>query len=179
MKVHSNWDGILDADEEILWQGRPDGALLLKPENIPLAIFGLVFAGFALFWMRMAASAGGLFWSFGLIHFSVGIAMIIGPSFWSAFRRRHSWYTLTNSRAFIATDMPGLGRRLKSWPIAKDAKLEFIDGTPPSLIFATQTRQGKNGSYQVAIGFERIMDAREVYEMMRNIQTGDKETTLS
>ena len=179
MNVHSNWGGILDADEEILWQGRPDGALSLKPENIPLALFGLVFAGFALFWMIMAASAGGLFWSFGLIHFSVGIAMIIGPSFWSAFRRRHSWYTLTNARAFIATDMPGFGRRLKSYPITGGAKLEFIDDNPPSLIFATQTRQGKNRPYQVAIGFERIMEAREVYKMMRDIQTGDKETNLS
>ena len=179
MKVHSNWDGILDADEEILWQGRPDGALSLKPENIPLALFGMVFAGFALFWMIMAASAGGAFWSFGLIHFSVGIAMIIGPSFWSAYRRRHSWYTLTNTRAFIATDMKVQGRRLKSYPISRDTPLELIDGSPPTIQFATETRQGKNRPYQVAIGFERIIDARDVYEMMRDIQIGDKETKLS
>ena len=179
MNVHSNWDGILDADEVILWQGRPDGALSLKPENIPLALFGVVFAGFALFWMMMAASAGGLIWSFGLIHFSVGIGLIIGPSFWNAYRRRHSWYTLTNTRAFIATDMKVQGRRLKSWPITGDTALELIDGNPPSINFASETRQGKNRTYQVDIGFERIHEAREVYEMMRDIQTGGKEINLS
>jgi hypothetical protein len=182
MSAHSNWEGILDEGEEILWQGRPDGALVLRPQNIPLAVFGLIFAGFALFWMMMAASAGGLFWSFGLIHFSIGIGLIIGPSLWSAYRRRHSWYTLTNARAFIATDIPVLGRRLKSYPILPGARLELIDGSPPSIIFATENRRGKNGTYQVPIGYDRISDARDVYKMMREIQTGDagaKEASLS
>jgi len=179
MSVHANWDGILDADEEILWQGRPDGMLSYKPDNIPVALFGLVFAGFALFWMMMAASAGGMFWSFGLIHFSVGVGLIIGPNLWSAFRRRHSWYTLTNTRAFIATDMPILGRKLKSWPIIQETPLEYIEGSPPSLKFATETRRGKNRSYEVAIGFDRIIDAREVYNMMRKLQKGEKELNLT
>ena len=173
MSVHENWKGILEKDEEILWQGRPDGTFHLKPDSIFVSVFGVFFAGFALFWMvGVAAAAGGMFWSFGLIHFSVGVALIIGPNFWSAYRRRHSWYTLTNTRAFIATDMPLLGRKLKSYPIEPGAVLELIDTQPPSVKFAKETRRGKNSTYQVAIGFDRIIDARDVYKMMRGIQKG-------
>ena len=58
MNAHSNWGGLLDEGEEILWQGRPNGELQLRPPNIAVAIFGMAFAGFALFWMMMAARPG-------------------------------------------------------------------------------------------------------------------------
>jgi len=90
MSIPTGWGDILDPGETILWQGRPDGAMVLKLSNIVMLVFGLFFAGFALFWMVLAASAGGVFWMFGLIHFSVGIGIAFGALFWSAYRRRHS-----------------------------------------------------------------------------------------
>lgn len=169
------WDGILDADETILWQGRPDGAVTLRPGNIVLVIFGLFFAGFALLWMIMAYQAGGGFWMFGLIHFSVGAGIVGGALFWGAFRRRRTWYTLTDHRAFIASDLPLLGRRLKSWPIDADTALELDDTPPGSVNFAEERRRGKNGFYLETIGFERIADAKQVYRLMRDIQTGARD----
>ena len=80
----TGWDGILDDDEAIVWQGRPDGKVVFRPGNIIGFLFGLAFAIFALFWMILAASAGGFFWAFGLIHFSVGIGISFGALFWSA-----------------------------------------------------------------------------------------------
>lgn len=168
--MSAGWDGILDADEEILWQGRPDGKVVFKPGNITLFLFGLFFAGFALFWMVMAASAGGFFWAFGLIHFAVGIGMSFGALFWSAYRRRNSWYTLTNRRAFIATEMPLVGRRLKSYPITETTVLDFDSGTPATIHFAEETRRTKNGTRTVKIGFERIDDGRRVYGLIREVQ---------
>ncbi|WP_235871424.1 aspartate carbamoyltransferase catalytic subunit [Shimia sediminis] len=166
------WDGILDDDEAILWQGRPDGALTFDTGNIFALIFGLFFAGFALFWMIMASQAGGVFWMFGLLHFFVGLAVAIGPTFYSAFRRRHTWYTLTNRRAFIATDMPIRGRSLGSYPITRSTSMSLQEGPLDTLWFASTAKRTKNGTRTVKIGFERIEQGRDVLRMMRDIQEG-------
>ncbi len=170
---HDPWAGLLDEDETILWQGRPDGAVTFSVTNIPASLFGLAFAGFALFWMIMAAQAGGFFWMFGLIHFSVGLALAGGPVFWDAFRRRHSWYTLTDRRAFIATDMPIRGKRLESYPIGPTTELSLVDDPLSTVYFAAGLRRGANGKKRHAkIGFERIEAGREVFRMIRDIQSG-------
>ncbi|MEX0302823.1 MAG: aspartate carbamoyltransferase catalytic subunit [Leisingera sp.] len=170
MNSTDSWAGILDDGEDIIWQGRPEGGISMRPFSIFEAVFGLFFAGFALFWMTQAAKAGGSFWMFGLLHFSVGVGIVFHAVLWSAFVRRNSWYTLTNRRAFIATSLPLMGRRLKSYPLTGDTPLELVDGQPASVFFAERTKRGKNGSYTVPVGFERIAEGREVYRMMREIQ---------
>ncbi|PSL20990.1 aspartate carbamoyltransferase catalytic subunit [Shimia abyssi] len=169
------WDGILDPDEEILWQGRPDGAIVFSVDRIIPFVFGLFFAGFALFWMIMAAQAGGFFWMFGLLHFGVGISFSIGPILWSAYRRRNSWYTLTNRRAFIATNLAIRGKSLDSYPITGSTILEIVDGPMPSLWFASRPKRSKHGTRNIKIGFERIAQARDVYRVMRDIQMKDRQ----
>ncbi|MCK4712180.1 MAG: aspartate carbamoyltransferase catalytic subunit [Marinosulfonomonas sp.] len=170
MSTQSGWEGILDDDEEVRWQGRPDGAVVWRAAHLATGLFGLVFAGFALFWMIIAAQAGGGMWAFGLIHFSAGISIAIAPPFWNAYKRRNSWYTLTNRRAIIATDMPMVGRKLKSYPITKSTMLELDSGALDSVIFASEYRHRKNGTYEIKIGFERIEDGRKIYGLIRDIQ---------
>ncbi len=173
-KHGSAWEGILDADEEIIWQGRPSPGFAFRPAMIFSTLFGLIFAGFALFWMVMAASAGGYFWTFGLIHFSVGVIIIVGPFFFPSFRRRRTWHTLTNRRAFIATELPVVGKKLKSYPITAETPIELRDDPIPSVMFATETKRGKNSTYTVPIGFELIHDAREVLTLLRSVQKDQK-----
>lgn len=168
--MSDGWQDILDQGETILWQGRPDGSVVMNVANIATSLFGLAFAGFALFWMIMASQAGGFFWMFGLLHFSVGVGLAAGPMVWSAYRRRNTWYTLTDRRAFIATSLPIKGKTLGSFPITEDMVLSLKDGPPDSVHFATRTRRTKNGSRLVDIGFERIEDGKNVYRMMRDIQ---------
>ncbi len=172
MTVPAGWEGILDPGEKILWQGRPDGQVAFKIGHIFTFIFGLFFAGFAVFWMVMASQAGGFFWMFGLIHFGVGVSLSIGPPFYSAWKRRHTWYSLTNKRGFIATDTPFLRRKLASYPITPDTALGYTAGTPATIHFAQESRRSKNGTYQVDIGFERIDGGETVYRLMRDIQRG-------
>lgn len=160
----------------MLWQGRPPNArVVFRIEKAFQFIFGLFFAGgFALFWMVMASQAGGGFWMFGLIHFSAGIAISFGAIFWDAYRRRHTWYTLTDRRAFIATDMPHKGgRKLQSYPIDGATPLEFSPpGVFANITFASEERHGGKGRrYTVPVGgFERIADGDAVYRHLRNIQ---------
>ena len=129
------WDGILDTDEKVIWQGRPDGRIVVRIGNIAGFAFGLFFAGFALFWMIMASQAGGFFWMFGFLHFFVGLGVAFGAVFWSAWKRRHTWYTLTDRRAFIATDVPFRGRSLKSYPITRTTVLDYDGSDPATIMF--------------------------------------------
>lgn len=164
------WDGILDTDETIIWQGRPDGSFVVTGGMITSGLFGLFFAGFAVFWMVIASQGGGFFWMFGLIHFGAGVALVAGTVLGPSFMRRRTWYTLTNQRAFIAKTRPFAGRSLKSYPINADTVIELRDGAPASIMFASQRkRQGKTHK-MVPIGFERIDDARNVLQLLRNIQ---------
>jgi hypothetical protein len=178
MSSATGWGDILDANEKIIWQGRPDGAVTFGARNITMMVFGTIFGGFALFWMVLAAASGGWFWMFGLIHFSVGVGIVLSALFWGAWRRRHTWYTLSDRRAFIATDMPIRGKRLKSWPITADTALELIDAPLATVNFATETKRGEHSTYEVAVGFERIPDGQQVYRMMRDIQANAQARVL-
>lgn len=169
------WEGILDPDESIVWQGRPDGRVVLNAGHFVGLIFGLFFAGFAAVWMMLAATAGGFFWTFGLIHFSVGLSIAFGSVFGPAWRRRHTWYTLTNHRAFIATDLPFKGRKLIAYPITPETQIKTTeDGTHSTIHFAQEFRTTKNGSTRVDIGFERIPEGREVLTLMRQTQSTER-----
>ena len=108
---------------------------------------------------------------FGLIHFSVGLSIGVLPPFWSAWSRRHTWYTLTDRRAFIATDIPLMGRKLKDYPIDTQTPLTWDDGERGNVWFANEYRKTKNGSRKIPIGFERIPDARKVYDLCRKVKS--------
>jgi len=169
--VPAGWEGILDPGEEILWQGRPGQGFHMAPDKVFIVGFGLLFAGFALFWMVMAAQAGGFFWMFGLIHFSAGVGMIGQAVFGSTIRRRGTWYTLSNRRAFIATDLPWRAKALKSYPIRPDTELDYRQGDPATIVFARELRRGNKGrAYNVDIGFERIAEGDKVMRLIRGVQ---------
>jgi len=166
----AGWDGILDTDEKIIWQGRPDSGFQLTPGMSGTIVFSLFFTGFALFWMIMAAKGGGLMWTFGLIHFSAGLALLFGTTMGPSFVRRRTWYTLTNQRAFIAKDLPIRGRSLKSYPITPDMTITLREGRSQSILFASVRDQYSDDGQSTEIGFEMIADAREVLKMIRAIQ---------
>lgn len=169
MSTPSSWDGILDPDEQIRWQGQPDTAIRIdmsQPMSIAMGVFFMVFS---VFWMSGASRAGGFFWMFGLLFFGTGFYNAIGVHFWKAFQRRTTHYTLTNKRAFIATQVFGK-RVLKSYPITITTQIEWLDADPATIIFARETRGSGKNSYEAKIGFEHISDDKEVITLLRQIQ---------
>lgn len=173
MSGADSWDGILEPGEHILWQGRPDTRFRLHWFDLVTGLFGFLFAAFAAFWMVMAAQAGGVFWMFGLIHFSAGIAIMAGRPAGSWWMRRHSFYSLSNRRAFIASDYPLKGRVLRFWEIGPGSPIEFVEAATQTVNFATEIRRGSKGATTTRkIGFEGIQDGRRVIGLMRAIQRG-------
>ena len=169
--MRSSWDDILAPGEEIIWQGRPDSAFHVGPGGVAGALFGTFFAGFALFWMIMASGAGGMFWMFGLIHFSAGLGIVFTALLKTPLLHRRTWYSLSNQRAFVATDLPLVGKRLRSFPITRDSLLSLDEqGHLSTIKFATESYRHKNRTKTRRIGFERIENGRDVFALMRDIQ---------
>ncbi|MBD3664444.1 aspartate carbamoyltransferase catalytic subunit [Sulfitobacter aestuariivivens] len=163
------WEGLLDEDEVIVWQGRPEPGIRLEWEHPILPLLFLVFTGFSVFWMIKASQAPGPIWMFGLLFFGVGVYNLVGIHFWKAHKRSRTFYTLTNKRAFIATATAG-SRRLKSYPIDADTPLEFQTGVYQDIWFAKEvTRRNKRDIIR-RIGFERLSDGRDAYAKMRQVQ---------
>ena len=101
---------ILAPGERILWQGAPQATFKWTSQNTWGAILG---AGFALPLFIAAEPHPLLAW----IVLPLAAAFAIFPFLWQAFVRRHSFYTLTTRKGYFGTDMPILGRKLKSHPI--------------------------------------------------------------
>ncbi|TKW67270.1 MAG: aspartate carbamoyltransferase catalytic subunit [Paracoccus denitrificans] len=162
---HPGWQGILDADEQILWQGQPDQRFRVEFESLREVLPGLLFVTFALFWMVQAAQASWFFAMFGLIFVVIGLRQIFQPVLWSAYLRTRSWYTLTDRRAIVATDVPFKGRRLTSYPIDHATLVEYAAGDPPSILFGPD--RGKRSERP---GFRYISDSDTVMGLIRGIQ---------
>ena len=171
--IPAGWEGIIDPGERILWQGAPDTAVRFSLTQLPEVLFGMLFSGFALFWMYMASMAPGLFWMFGLPLFLVGFGVILRSNYLAAKRRRFTYYTLTSRRAIVATSYPFSKRKLHSYPITASTTLELEeeDGQIGTILFLRMQWRDSDGDRRSRnVGFERIPDARKVYALMRQIQ---------
>lgn len=169
--VPDGWQGILTPGERILWQGRPDARLALSRNGGGFMAFGLLFSGFAFVWMAIAALAGGWGWLIGIGHFALGMLIALGMPLLDRRRRRRTWYTLTDRRVLIATDIPPEGRKLESWPIAPDAPISLTGGRLPDILLATRAPGAPNGRWGRPLRLERLHDAPTVAALMHAART--------
>ena len=174
MTAAPGWDDLLDTGEEILWQGRPDTALVFDANGLITSAFGIAFLLGALLWLDFALThTAGLgvfsvvFPLIGVLFTGVGGYLVAGHYYASAYRRRNTWYTLTTKRAYVATAVFGQ-RSLKSWAVTPALTMSLTDDTPASIWFDPGARPQR-------VGFERIADARAVLAMMHRIQRGQND----
>lgn len=162
------WQGILDEGEAILWQGRPSSRVNWLGGDLRSAMLGLFMIAFALFWMYQAARSGTMMWVFGSLFLVVGLRTALSENLLPAYIRSRSWYTLTDRRAIVATDMPIRGRRLFFYPITPATPVTLVPGDPGSIYFAPVAKAETR-----AEGFLQIPDAEGVMRIIRKIQTGE------
>ena len=170
MGTPSGWEDILDQGEVIIWQGRPDSTRIWYPVHYACLLLGLVISVFAIIWMNLLVQEGDWDWMYGILILCMGLLTMFGLPFGKPYLWSKSWYFLTNKRALITTDLPVLGRRLKSYPITSQTPLELEERYKTIVFFTTKTRRNSRGSYKVGVGFDRIDDANHVFQLMREIQ---------
>lgn len=159
--VPEGWEGILDPGEHIIWQGSPMPRPGLPVRRSRDRIMPFVVIAFSIFWIAQAMQAGGVIWLFGLVFLYIGFRELRRPPRQPTDHLSGTFYTLTDRRAFIATDIAGK-RDLRSYPITKDTVIELVDGVPGSVYFTTDSG--------FRVGFELVEDARSVYARIRDIQ---------
>jgi hypothetical protein len=170
------WDEILEPGEHLLWQGQPDATLDTSGLRAGGMVAGVGMTAFALFWTYLASGAvaqqgliGWIFPMFGLFFVILGLRQAGGSVFIDAWRRRRTWYSLTNRRAFIATDFLGK-RSLEAYPITGQTLFDHDGASPGSIWFATDFVRTKRGSRKRRVGFERLADSGPVLDLMVKVQ---------
>jgi hypothetical protein len=186
----------LHPEEKLRWVGRPSAVRFLFG-SLGVAVVGVVFVGFALFWMSGAFSMrdqhrdtpwGNDFMTqafpyFGLIFVGAGVLMVLSP-LWALFRASSTVYVVTDQRA-ILFDRGLLGTQIRSFgPTAVEdlTRRERSDGSG-DLIFKRKTyyqpghwsgsgntrHYYPGGSRTHEIGFFGIPDVRHVERLLRDL----------
>jgi hypothetical protein len=103
--------GQLGSGERLLWAGSPRPGVRLQAVDAILIPFSLAWGGFACFWEYEVITSGAplVMRLFGLPFVFIGLFLVVGRFFVDAWRRRSTFYGLTNQRALIAS-----GRQVRS-----------------------------------------------------------------
>jgi hypothetical protein len=172
----------LDPGERVLWAGRPETGLKLRPHDALMIPFSLMWGGFAFFWEAMAlamtfgvgfatrdAGAGAmmvLFPLWGIPFCVVGAYMIFGRFFADARIRARTLYGLTPSRVVIVSGL--FSSQIRSIPLGQLGELTVTEGRGGrgTLTFGRQfSPWGRRR--QAPPAFEFVEDVREVDRLVR------------
>ena len=125
MNVHQQkFEDDLLKDEQVLWAGQPDPKVIFTGADIFLVPFSLLWGGFAIFWEFMASTGvanaqikqhQGPIWFFplfGIPFVLMGLYFIFGRFIYKAWRKRNTYYAVTNKRVIVLTK--GMGRDIQA-----------------------------------------------------------------
>lgn len=174
----------LQPGESLCWTGTADPrrAALMA---LPAGLFGIPFAGFALFWIAAAyhgtqgisrssnsfTHAFSFFPLFGVPFLLVGLGVILTP-LWVYLKGLSTVYAVTNQRIMIITG--GNSRSVKSCTPADIVSVdhrERPDGSGDVLIRTTAQTRTNNSISQVTVGLFGVSNVKEVARQVMNLHT--------
>ncbi len=164
--------------ESLLWSGQPRQGVFLRPSDALLIPFSLLWGGFAVFWEASVIATGAPFFFklWGIPFVLVGLYITVGRFFFEARQRADTHYGVTTERILIVTRWPSTG--VKSLPLRTLSEMSLDQqaaGTGtitfgPSNPFPAWGGSGSWPGSRSAPSFERIAEARAVYEIIRSAQ---------
>lgn len=172
--------------ERLIWAGQPRIPFLVW-SALPVSLFGLLFGGFALFWITGAYSVtrsgaadlghgfgivAFLFPLFGLPFLLVGLGLVASP-YLAKIRLKKTFYGLTDQRALLLLPSGLNGMESRNYALAgldQVIRTERSDGSG-DLVFAEETstyrRKGRQRTRTTRHGFMGIAEVRKVEELIR------------
>jgi hypothetical protein len=181
----------LDDGEQLVWSGRPRQGVFLRASDAGAIPFSLMWGGFAIFWEAMALTSvlhpgrrppgpvAFLFPLWGVPFVLIGLYIMVGRFFVDAWRRRRTWYGVTDRRAVIVA-----GGRTTSFDMRTIGQVDLQrhrDGTG-TITFGIPVPAKSNPSiarWGTAGGnaFDHAPDAEAAYRAIRQAQNGPGETS--
>ena len=170
----------LQSGESLYWTGTADPARAAI-SALPATIFGIPFAGFALFWISQAYHATSalsqsshnaftdgfrVFPLFGLPFLFVGLGVILTP-LWAFLKAGSTVYAVTNQRVMVITG--GASRSVKSYTPADIVSVEHRerpDGSGDIAILTTGTTRTNNSVSQVKVALLGVPDVKQVAQQV-------------
>lgn len=172
----------LSPEEKLVWSDNPKSSLRHALRSLPIALFGIFFFGFAMFWTYLASEplrngfdletnvSGLIFAMFGIPFILIGAGLLLSP-LWAAIKARHTVYAVTDQRLIIKQTFPV--SRLRSWEINKINSLTRAGAAegPGDILFAEDISfNGEDGKTFEKVGFIGINDPKTLEDEIRRIQ---------
>lgn len=162
--------------ERIVWKGHPYSGLILRPIEVFLIPFSLLWGGFALFWNASVwtTDAELSFKLFGLPFLIAGVYVTVGRFLVDISLRKKIAYFVTNKRVLIKKRSGGSGT--KSLDITRLPALEFDERSDGSGTIRFGSSGGLFAGNNLGIWqptfdptpqFIRISNVRSVYELIQ------------
>lgn len=95
---YTNFNSYLEADEYVLWQGKPERGNYFRKESVFTIPFGLIFFAFACFWCFSASAFSPIFALFGIPFMAVGLYVSFGSVIHRAIILSSTEYAITNKK---------------------------------------------------------------------------------
>jgi len=174
--------------ESILWTGQPNPRIVFHKEDLFLIPFSLLWGGFAIVWeagvagfwgnsARSGPSTFGMIW--GIPFVLVGQYIIWGRFFYTAWKKKRTYYAVTNRRVIVVQD--GWNKQMASCYLDSLPNLikEGGSGSHGTLRFAPQESMwsGKRGWSAwdgMAVGnmptFTDVEDVDSVYRLVSDLR---------
>lgn len=166
----------IGAQEQLLWEGRPQQGIVLRSADFLLIPFSLLWCGFAIFWEATVLSSGAplFFCLWGIPFLLLGMYLVVGRFWVDAILRSRTVYGVTSKRVIIVSGI--LNTHVKSLcldTLADISLTENANGRGTIAFGASQyiqpwsagTGWPSNGRIE-APTFELNRGAKEVYEMI-------------
>jgi hypothetical protein len=169
----------LQSGESLYWTGTANPARAALTA-LPAAIFGVPFAGFALFWMNGAYQASShiskrpdafskgfsVFPLFGLPFLIIGLGIVLAP-LWAYLKGRSTVYAVTNQRVMVITG--GGNRSVKSYTPADIVCVEHRerpDGSGDIVICTNAILRSRNATSQMKVALVGIPNVKQVAQQV-------------
>jgi hypothetical protein len=166
----------LDWNEQLLWCGQPVRGLDLSVMIVAIMVFGLVMSGSALAATRRNLGSGdtGAAVAFPLIFAAVGLSLVVFPLIVDPYRRRWTFYGLSDQRVFIISEV--WRRSVLSAPLATMVEANILLDRTGTIKFADLTRHSffsEDGP--VMLEFSRVPNATSVRDQIRSAIRRERE----
>jgi hypothetical protein len=175
----------LQSGESLYWTGAADPRRAAIAA-LPASLFGIPFAGFALFWITgayhatsaMSRSSSNSFTKgfavfplFGLPFLLIGLGVILAP-LWVYLKGLSTVYAVTNQRVMIISGSST--RSVKSVTPADIVSVdhrERPDGSGDIVILTTAQTRTNNSVSQLKVGLFGVSNVKEVARQVMNLHT--------